>query len=1677
MKRWLTLSLIFILSFSLVFALPTKVLAEKKTKQASSGQAKDPATPKPSSTLKPITTEGQSLIFGSVLDPSVNQVLLLLPKSLLNTIRKLGNTKFSINVISSLDSTKTYSVSTNSISIQRRKVKGVIGKYLVANITNLTNPSGITVSPSSLPTGDYRLRLQAPQLDLTTDSFNYQTPILIVGKVKSDSTGFITVEDFDGNLLSDKIVAISLNGVFLTEVRANKIKLNTLTRKYQKGKDKDSDEDDAKNNNVDNDENTTEGITKTIDTGLVHAVTNKDLFAIVPLNNDTENNAAKVNKPVEVTESSTLAANLGRGYKTLADEIAKDELEKLESKEEEPTETFEDFGCDINQFAYECDLNDDEILASIGADFRDFLENGDCTFPEFGLIKSIILQAPKDANTFIGRGYCENALSSSEEDDQKPCLEYLEVLADFKSGLIKWLPCPPDFCNEFRNIKPPKCVIPVDFCSGTETVSSISSPPQTCRGQECKPSPSQCIIRPVKDVYCARIGTDITDSECYGYTDKNGFAVKWTISQSSHGNQYCVPDASTELVQNKTSEQIAEECEISSCHKGCEEQFKSQLQTPQDYNPGDGTCKICDCHLACDAESGRVVDCNPKSKYFSIKCCNNSGTSGPVIFTGQSNFAGQNFGPSRGPILQDLKGCLCSNPANFNNVNGFVDPEAINICKEKCPRGFEKDPNSESCLPICPEGALRDPNGFCRKKCPEGAIQDGLGNCICPEGQIFGRGGKCETVTCPEYCKNIPLSSTSIPPECKKCIGEGPGICSSGQRRDPATGSCIPITCGPNQYSDSTGICRCSDGSVATSLGPEGCGGTQQCPSPYVTNPSGTPPCKCPDDRPITYGGNCVSICPEGLIADYPQYSSNSPSISMRSCLCPDKTFPAGPNQNQCSSTNHCSPGIPVGTNGCTCNPSGGAYNVGGYCTCPANSGSYTKETGCVSTTAPNCPAPYVTNPAYNSSNPSGVAPCKCPDATPIFYNTTCVASCPSPLVQGIPSGSSGMPSCLCPGTLQPPSANGQCQTTSHTCAVSEVNTSTNPCTCASGATLNSANICTCPSGQTYSTSGCPTADITPPIISLVSASNITSNSATITWITNEASDSQVEYGTTTPYNSQTVTDPSLVTTHSVALSNLSAGTTYHYRIKSKDAYNNLATSIDYTFTTSQSAQITLNSVGINNSNTVSFNFTSTDWTKSTKLKTSDNIDLHGSFISFGMSSGTEFPLPYFNSNLRVGANVKLCYVANESICSQAVTVTETNIRTCNSGETSTSTNLCKCTLGGQPNEYANYTCSCGNGRTYSSTTGCTSHICASGEAFVFSSYSPSNNDCACASGARFDLQNKCACPTGQTYSTTGCTTSDQVTLNSVSINGADVTVSYSKNFDTCVSLLNTSNNILHTQNLFCTNGTNSITIPRSSFNYNFDVGREVKLCYGNNYNTCSQTVIITGTPECVPGQASTSTRPCVCASPATPNGRYGTCLCPAGYIYSNSNYVNSCKRLCSIGETYNSSNPCSCNEFGSFGSNGCTCSNGNTYDPLTGCRRRCNSDEISQGYDACNCAPGAVYDLQNKCTCTSPDQMYTSTGCVTRQSETITLNSVSISGDTVSINFSATSLGGSSCAKLKDSNNVEVQPQVALCFNNGPISYSKSTYFISSFQAGTQVKLCNTSTGVCSSLVTVTSN
>ncbi len=87
-------------------------------------------------------------------------------------------------------------------------------------------------------------------------------------------------------------------------------------------------------------------------------------------------------------------------------------------------------------------------------------------------------------------------------------------------------------------------------------------------------------------------------------------------------------------------------------------------------------------------------------------------------------------------------------------------------------------------------------------------------------------------------------------------------------------------------------------------------------------------------------------------------------------------------------------------------------------------------------------------------------------------------------------------------------------------------------------------------------------------VISQVEASDIAASGATAIWTTNQAASSRVQYGLTEEYGSSSVEIRDLTTSHSVHLSDLKSGKTYHYRVISKDAAGNEAVSRDATLTT-----------------------------------------------------------------------------------------------------------------------------------------------------------------------------------------------------------------------------------------------------------------------------------------------------------------------------------------------------------------------------------------------------------------------------------------------------------------------------------------------------------------------------
>jgi len=94
--------------------------------------------------------------------------------------------------------------------------------------------------------------------------------------------------------------------------------------------------------------------------------------------------------------------------------------------------------------------------------------------------------------------------------------------------------------------------------------------------------------------------------------------------------------------------------------------------------------------------------------------------------------------------------------------------------------------------------------------------------------------------------------------------------------------------------------------------------------------------------------------------------------------------------------------------------------------------------------------------------------------------------------------------------------------------------------------------------------------DTTPPVITDVGKGNVTYTSITISWNTDELSDSVVKYSTVEggPYTYESKPDD-MVTSHGVSLENLTYGKTYYFIIESTDMYDNTGRSQDeYSFNT-----------------------------------------------------------------------------------------------------------------------------------------------------------------------------------------------------------------------------------------------------------------------------------------------------------------------------------------------------------------------------------------------------------------------------------------------------------------------------------------------------------------------------
>ena len=94
------------------------------------------------------------------------------------------------------------------------------------------------------------------------------------------------------------------------------------------------------------------------------------------------------------------------------------------------------------------------------------------------------------------------------------------------------------------------------------------------------------------------------------------------------------------------------------------------------------------------------------------------------------------------------------------------------------------------------------------------------------------------------------------------------------------------------------------------------------------------------------------------------------------------------------------------------------------------------------------------------------------------------------------------------------------------------------------------------------------TNDLNAPTITNATTSIITDRAAVVTWLTDEAADSRLEYGTSTGVYGTALTSAVYDTSHSITLTGLSTSTNYYYRVLSADQSGNNAASGEYNFLT-----------------------------------------------------------------------------------------------------------------------------------------------------------------------------------------------------------------------------------------------------------------------------------------------------------------------------------------------------------------------------------------------------------------------------------------------------------------------------------------------------------------------------
>jgi len=139
-------------------------------------------------------------------------------------------------------------------------------------------------------------------------------------------------------------------------------------------------------------------------------------------------------------------------------------------------------------------------------------------------------------------------------------------------------------------------------------------------------------------------------------------------------------------------------------------------------------------------------------------------------------------------------------------------------------------------------------------------------------------------------------------------------------------------------------------------------------------------------------------------------------------------------------------------------------------------------------------------------------------------------------------------------------------------------------------------------------------ADLNPilPLISAISITDITSDSAMINWATDMPAESLVDYGLTSSYGSSSA-DSGLKTAHTIALKDLAPDTTYHFRVTSRNEYGFASSSDDLTFKTLPPLNpITLTITSPGNGDTISRSDVRVEGTVSNVLGLETGVTVNG---------------------------------------------------------------------------------------------------------------------------------------------------------------------------------------------------------------------------------------------------------------------------------------------------------------------------------------------------------------------------------------------------------------------------------------------------------------------------------